>query len=116
MKYKKKILILGGYGFLGNALFNRICSDIKYCNNYDVFRTSRRDGIDLRNLKDAVYLIGKQKPDIIINCAAITNIEKTENDTQKLFLVNVIGKKSKLTLKNELKFKAHFSKLFLKLC
>ena len=70
MKYKKKILMLGGYGFLGNALFKRICSDKKYCNNYDVFRTSRRDGIDLRNLRDAVYLIGRQKPDIIINCAA----------------------------------------------
>lgn len=61
----KKILILGGYGFLGKHL-NSI---FKY-SNYEIFNESRRTGCDILNLTKLKSVIGHIKPEVIINAAA----------------------------------------------
>lgn len=82
----KKLLIIGK-GFLGNSLSKLAIK------KFDVFEASLKHGlfVDIQKIQSIEKLIKKHDPDIIINCAAITNIEKTENDTQKLFLVNAQG-------------------------
>lgn len=61
---KKRILILGGYGFMGtnlNAIFK---------NNYSVFNESRRTSCDMMNLSVLKSVITEKDPDIIIHAAA----------------------------------------------
>ena len=61
----KKILILGGYGFLGKNI-NEVLKNSKY----EIYNESRRTGCDLLNLENLKEKIKKIKPDYIINAAA----------------------------------------------
>ena len=61
----KKILILGGYGFLGKNLNN-----IFEKSNYLIFNESRKSGCDLFNLDQLVNKLKQLNPDFIINSAA----------------------------------------------
>jgi GDP-L-fucose synthase len=61
---KKRILILGGYGFMGtnlNAVFK---------NDYLIFNESRRTSCDMMNLSVLKSVIIEKDPDIIIHAAA----------------------------------------------
>jgi len=61
---KKRILILGGYGFMGtnlNAVFK---------NDYMIFNESRRTSCDIMNLSVLKSIISEKDPDIIIHAAA----------------------------------------------
>jgi GDP-L-fucose synthase len=61
----KKILILGGFGFLGKNLNNEFTNS-----NFIIFNESRRTGCDLTNFNSVKEKISKINPDIIINAAA----------------------------------------------
>lgn len=61
----KKILILGGYGFMGKNL-----NDVFENSQYEIFNESRRTGCDMTDLNQLVSTINKIQPDIIINAAA----------------------------------------------
>ena len=82
----KKILIIGK-GFSGNSL-SKVA-----VNKFDLIEASLKHGlfVDIQEIQSIEKLIKKYDPDIIINCAAITEIEKMENNSQKLFLVNSKG-------------------------
>lgn len=62
----KKILITGGFGFLGTCLNKQFETD----KSYRIQNISRRTGCDLRNLDSIKTAIEQFAPDIIINCAA----------------------------------------------
>lgn len=59
----KKILLTGGYGFLGSVLFQKLSHD------FDVIRF-RSFEFDLRSESDTKELFKKVKPDIVVNAAA----------------------------------------------
>lgn len=82
----KKLLIIGK-GFLGNSLSKLAI------NKFDLIQASLKHDlfVDIQEIQSIEKLIKKHNPDIIINCAAITEIEKMENNSQKLFLVNSKG-------------------------
>lgn len=61
----KKILILGGFGFLGKNL-NKVFKDSKY----SIFNESRSTGCDMLNYDNLCEVIDKLSPDIIINSSA----------------------------------------------
>lgn len=62
----KKILILGGYGFLGKNLSKIFLNDDKY----QIFLESRRTNCDILNFPQLKEKIKTIDPDIIINAAA----------------------------------------------
>ena len=61
----KKILILGGFGFLGKNL-NKIFEK----SNYQVYNKSRRNGCDMLDYNSLHSVIKEINPDIIIHAAA----------------------------------------------
>ena len=60
-----KIFVSGGTGFLGMRICKKLRErKINYC------QTSLSQGVDFRNKKELTDYMRKEKPDIIINCAA----------------------------------------------
>jgi len=62
----KKILILGGFGFLGKTLNTVFLDD----NNYEIFNKSRRTNCDVLNHSQLRTVLKETNPDIIIYAAA----------------------------------------------
>ncbi|MDC3382393.1 sugar nucleotide-binding protein [Candidatus Pelagibacter sp.] len=78
-----KILILGSSGFLGSTIYKTLSK------NFKVFHNGlRKKKFDLSSKKQVHELIFKSKPNIIINCAAITNINYCEKNKKKTKLIN----------------------------
>ena len=85
----KKILITGASGMLGRKLTEKL-SDL-----FDVLALSKNQklplSLDITN-KDAVHdTFTSFKPDIVINCAAFTNVDKSETEKSLARDVNVKG-------------------------
>ena len=85
----KKILITGASGMLGRRLTGKL-SDL-----FDVLALSKDKKIplslDVTN-KDAVHNILKSfKPNIVVNCAAFTNVDKSETKKSLVRDINVKG-------------------------
>ncbi len=89
---KKKILITGSLGQLGSALFYTLSKD------FNVLGTSRRSTQD-QNIREMDVSVGKEvesifnefNPDIVINCAAYTNVDASEINKELAYNVNVKG-------------------------
>lgn len=81
----KKILVTGANGMLGQDLCPTL-SD----NGYDVIETNI-DTLDITNPDMAETVISNENPDIIIHCAAYTNVDKAEEDFKTAELINVKG-------------------------
>jgi GDP-L-fucose synthase len=65
MKNKKKILIMGGHGFIGKNLVARLRNY-----DYELFPVSHRDGVDFKNYEAFFDKFKEVKPDIVVNLAA----------------------------------------------
>jgi dTDP-4-dehydrorhamnose reductase len=82
-----KILVLGSKGMLGTDLIEELSNT-----NYKIL------GWDIQNIdiikEEGMSKIEQEKPDIIINCAAYTNVDKAETEKEKCYAVNVTGVKN----------------------
>lgn len=84
------ILVTGSNGQLGNEL--RLVVDEKdKINNY--FFTDVAD-LDITNKNDVSNFFVTNSIDIVVNCAAYTNVDKAEDDKEKADLINHIGPKN----------------------
>lgn len=95
-----KILILGSSGLLGNKIYFFLKKK-----GLDIIHNGlKKRKLDITNLNNLKIILDK-KPDLIINCAAITNIEKCERffkETSKINIElgnNIFFLKKKLNLK-----------------
>ena len=81
-----KILVTGCNGQLGRAI-NR-----KYEGNsaYEIVNTDVQE-LDITNVDAVVKLVDEVKPDVIINCAAHTNVNKCESDWDNAYKITAIG-------------------------
>ena len=92
-----KILITGSNGQLGSELKKILkIQESELGDIPDIFKSAYIDCIDVEELdikdKEAVMAYVKNsKPNIIINCAAYTNVDGCENNKDNAFLVNAIG-------------------------
>ena len=74
LKKINKIWIVGANGQLGRAVFNLLDS-----RRIEILSTDI-DDIDITNLSDTLSFSDFNHPDVIINCAAFTNIDEKERD------------------------------------
>ena len=91
------IIVLGAYGQLGKSI-----KDIS--SNYPQYTFIFTD-IDTQDITDCCAVetfIKKQKPAIIINCAAYTAVDKAESEQEQALLLNakVVDNLAELALKN----------------
>ena len=80
-----KILVIGSNGQLGIEI-NKI--SVKY--NYNWYFTSSNE-FDISRLNNIDSFLNKVNPNLIINCAAYTSVEKAEKDK---FLADILNNKS----------------------
>ena len=80
---KKKILILGSNGMLGHALQDAFAQFLPTC--WD------RDEIDIADQQKLEQKLLALQPDIIINAAAYTNVDKAEEEEELATLINGIA-------------------------
>tara|TARA_B110000046_G_C13004898_1_gene403927 strand:+ start:831 stop:1697 length:867 start_codon:yes stop_codon:yes gene_type:complete len=96
---KKKILIIGASGLIGNAIFN----EIKTKKNYSVYGTIKRKNkkkffsqysdkifanVKIENENQIIKIIEKIKPSIVINCAAVVKKYIDLYTAKKIFEIN----------------------------
>lgn len=80
-----KILVTGAKGMLGQDL-----CPILEDEGHDVVETDSKT-LDVTDFKGVNGVLIAQKPDMVIHCAAYTNVDKAEEEPEKAELVNVVG-------------------------
>ena len=86
-----KILVIGAHGMLGRDLANRLSSlsDPKNSGN-EVVAVDRKH-IDITHGENTSKFIVQAKPDVIVNCAAFSNVDACETQISEAFAVNASG-------------------------
>ena len=85
---KKKILLLGATGFLGEFIYkNKL-----FTKNYKIIKhgfSKKADfNVDLTKKKNVKELIKNTQPDVIINLASNSNVDECEKNYKKALLLN----------------------------
>jgi dTDP-4-dehydrorhamnose reductase len=92
-----KILITGANGQLGRELANQY----KEINSVELILAGKLD-LDISDVMAVHRFINANKPDVIINCAALTNVDKCETEIDTAYKINTIGPKNLATAANEI--------------
>lgn len=82
------LVIIGAKGMLGSAICSLLSSEGKEFLPLDI------NEIDISSRTSVLNVLTPIKPDVIINCAAYTNVEKAEEEEELAFAVNHIGPKN----------------------
>ncbi len=92
-----KILITGSNGQLGNELQNIIATGkaeigevSDRIKNAEVIAVDI-DKLDITNLGQVEKVLNEEKPDVVINCAAATNVDGCESNKDLAFKINALG-------------------------
>ena len=103
-----KILITGSNGQLGNELqkivatgkaeIGAVSEEIK---NAEVFAMDV-DTLDITNLEQVKKVLNEVKPDVVINCAAATNVDGCEANQDLAFKINSLGPRNLAMVAEEL--------------
>lgn len=81
----KKLLITGCSGQLGHALNREYESGQTQIINTDVAQ------LDITNLEAVMNFVRAEKPDVIMNCGAMTAVDLCETEYEKAFQINALG-------------------------
>ncbi len=82
-----KILLFGGTGLLGTDIYEALK------NEHQVKVLSSSD-CDITKLENTYHKIKFEKPDIAINCAALTDVDRCEKEEDNAYKINAIGVKN----------------------
>lgn len=80
----KKILITGASGFLGSRIVEY------YKNKYEII-APRHGEMDITNEESVMQVFKEHKPDIVIHCAAISDVGRCEKEPEFSWKINVDG-------------------------
>lgn len=95
----RKILITGSNGQLGRALNRLYSSDSSIVLiNTDVVNAIP---LDITNTIETMDFVKSEKPDVIINCAAMTAVDLCESETDSAYKINAIGPRNLSIAANE---------------
>lgn len=81
----KKILVTGCNGQLGRAINKEYENDNAELINTDVAE------LDITDIEQVINFANSNRPDIIINCAAHTNVNACESELDLAYRINAIG-------------------------
>lgn len=87
----RKILVTGCNGQLGRAINKEYEKDEVFLINTDVVEGDNITALDITNIEEVIAFVTEQKPDVIINCAAHTNVDKCEVEEELAYRINAIG-------------------------
>lgn len=87
----KKILVTGCNGQLGRAIRKEYEKEQVEFINTDVVEEEGVISLDITDIEAVLKLARERKPDVIINCAAHTNVDKCEEQWDLAYKINAIG-------------------------
>ena len=87
----KRILVTGCNGQLGRAINKEYARENVELINTDVMDSDTSVALDITNLEEVLAMAEARKPDVIINCAAHTNVDKCEEQWDLAYKINAIG-------------------------
>lgn len=102
-----KILITGGKGQLGNELLSIIKSgqaeigQLEKAKEYEVVSYDV-DKLDISDLNKVREILNLEKPNVVINCAACTNVDGCESNEELAFKVNSLGPRNLAIISEEI--------------
>ena len=91
------ILITGANGQLGRELTKQYSRK----KGIDLILTDVSD-LDISNINEVYNFVNENKPDVIINCAALTAVDKCETEIDMAYKINTIGPKNLAMAANEI--------------
>lgn len=100
------IIVFGASGLLGSA----ICSFLKTKNRRFIgFSKSKKDfkKINLLNKKNIIKVLDKIKPQILINCTGLTDVDECNKNIEKAYMENSLTAKNIVESLNFLKMKSY---------
>lgn len=80
-----KVVVTGAKGQLGQDVMKQLQRD-----NHEVIGTDR-DDLDITNKANVLAFITEIKPDVILHCAAYTNVDAAEADEDTAYTINALG-------------------------
>lgn len=87
----KKILVTGCNGQLGRAVRAVYTGeDVEFINT-DVAEAEGIRALDITDVNAVCSLVEEAKPDVIINCAAHTNVDACETQWDAAYRINALG-------------------------
>lgn len=90
-----KVAVIGANGQLGSDLVDAFCHRAEVC-------PLDHSGIEIRDFASVSQVLGQVRPDVIINTAAMHNVEKCEQEPENTFAVNACGPRNLALLANAL--------------
>lgn len=81
----KRIWITGAQGHVGSAL-----TKLLDCTRYQLFLTDV-DDVDVTCTDQVIQFARINRPDVIINCASLTNVEECARNMDRAYQVNALG-------------------------
>ncbi len=81
----KKILVTGCNGQLGRAI------NVEYANEDVELINTDVEELDITNIDQVMGFVMNNRPDVIINCAAHTNVNACESQSDLAYKINAIG-------------------------
>lgn len=87
----KKILVTGCNGQLGRAIRKEYAGEKVEFINTDVVAGEGVISLDITDVDAVLKLAREKKPDVIINCAAHTNVDKCEEQWDLAYKINALG-------------------------
>ncbi|WP_298843421.1 dTDP-4-dehydrorhamnose reductase [Clostridium sp.] len=92
-----KILITGSNGQLGREL----AKQYKDKKSVELILT-KSSNLDISDINAVYKFVNENKPDVIINCAALTAVDKCESEIDTAYKINAIGPKNLAIAANEI--------------
>ena len=80
-----KILVTGAKGMLGQDLCPMLEDE-----GFEVVETNY-ENLNITNSKQVKEILGLEKPDVVVHCAAFTNVDNAEEDLISVKLINAKG-------------------------
>ena len=87
----KKILVTGCNGQLGRAIRAEYAGEDVVFVNTDVVEEDGVTALDISDVDAVLALVRRESPDVIINCAAHTNVDACETQWDAAYRINAIG-------------------------